>query len=55
MPRPMTPAHTRAVAASWAGATSPIPLTARVSTATTAPLELQMGEEMESSIYRRPM
>ena len=51
----MTPAHTRATAASWAGWTLPMPSVARHKSATSAPEELQMGEEMLSSMYRRPM
>ena len=46
--------HTSAVATSCAGTRSPSPPVASASTATSAPLELHIGEEMDSSMYRRP-
>ena len=50
MPRPMTPMQTSTVAASWPTASPPMPLVMSVSTATSAPEELQIGLEMLSSI-----
>ncbi len=51
MPRPMTPTHTSAVAASCAGTSSPRPPVASASTATSAPLELQMGGRRWTARY----
>ena len=47
--------HTSATATKATGGRfSPIPTVARVITATIAPEELQIGEEMESSMYLNP-
>ena len=54
-PSAITPRHTSATATSASGGRSSlIPAVAKVSTATTAPELLHMGEDIESSIYRSP-
>ena len=53
MPRPITPTHTRAIAAYWAGASRAVPVM-MLRIATIAPEELQMGDEMDSSMYLSP-
>ena len=53
MPRPMMPTHTSAMAAYCAAASRAEPVM-MLKTATSAPEELQMGEEMDSSMYRSP-
>ena len=51
----MTPPQTSTMAASCQPFMPAIPLMTMVATATSAPELLQMGEDIESSIYRSPM
>ena len=59
MPRPTTPMHTSATAPMTIQRIAPVIDSSSVPvmrhrTATSAPEELQIGDEIESSMYRRP-